>query len=163
MTPQDQGSMQLSADRARGELERLIEMVRERGGRALEAVGGRPGRAMFPAVDLFETNDALHVVADLPGVDPATFDLHVTGLTLALRGTVGQPLIGQGNTVHRSERSVGAFDRSIPLPVAVDAESATADLKDGLLHVRLPKSVNVVGRKVPVRTTEGGSLPGPTF
>ncbi len=163
MTPQDTGPMQTSMDRARGELERLVETVRDRGGRALEAVGGRVGRLAFPPIDLFETNDAVHVLADLPGVDAATFDLNVTGLTLTLRGTVGQPLLGTGGTVHRSERSVGAFERSVSLPVAVDSEAATADLKGGLLHVRLPKSTSVVGRKVPVRTADGGSLPGPTF
>jgi HSP20 family protein len=151
-TPQDQGPLQSSIDRVRGELERLIEMARERGGKALDAVGIKnPPRAEFPAVDLTETNDAVHLVADLPGVDPELLDLNVTGQMLRLRGTVSPPPLGTGGTLHRGERHVGSFERLLALPCTVNADMAHADLRNGVLHVRLPKNPAEVGRKIQVR------------
>jgi len=150
--PQDQGPVQFSMDRMRGELERVIEMARERGGKALDLVGIKnPPRAEFPTVDLTETNDAVHLVADLPGVETDLLDLNVVGQILKLRGTVGPPPVGQGGTPHRSERHVGSFERLIALPCSVDADAAHADLKNGVLHVRLPKVAAEVGRKIVVR------------
>lgn len=150
--PHDQGPVQMSMDRMRGELEKVIEMARERGGRALDMVGIKnPPRPEFPAVDLTETNDALHLVADLPGVDIELLDLNVAGQTLRLRGTVGPSPVGQGGTLHRCERHAGSFERMLALPCSVDADLAHAELRSGVLHVRLPKVPAEVGRKIPVR------------
>ena len=154
-TPQDQGPLQTSLDRVRAEMERLVEMARERGGRALDAVGIKNmPRLEFPSLDLTETNDALHLVADLPGVDAELLDLNVTGHMLRLRGTVAPPATGQSGTLHRRERHVGSFERIVMLPCTVDADSAHAELSQGVLHVRLPKVATEVGRKIQVRATE---------
>lgn len=148
----DNGPLQLSMDRVRAEMDRLVELARERGGRALDAVGIKnPPRAEFPAVDVTETNDAIHLVADLPGVDPDLLDLNITGQTLRLRGTAVAASIGQGGTLHRNERHVGTFERTLMLPCPVDADAAHADLKQGVLHVRLPKIATEVGRKIRVQ------------
>ncbi|MBA3315388.1 MAG: Hsp20/alpha crystallin family protein [Planctomycetaceae bacterium] len=161
--PQETGPLQLSMDRVRAEMDRLVEMARDRGGRALDAVGIKnPPRAEFPAVDVTETNDAVHLVADLPGVDPDLLDLNVTGLTLRVRGTVSPPLIGQGGTLHRSERHVGTFERTFMLPCTVDADAAHADLKNGVLHVRLPKVAAEIGRKIRVQAGECSTASSPT-
>ena len=151
----DQGPLQSSMDRVRSEMERLVDMARERGGKALDAVGIKNmPRMEFPAVDLTETNDALHLVADLPGVEPELLDLNVTGQTLRLRGTVSPPPLGQGGSLHRSERHIGSFERMLMLPCSVDADAAHADLRNGVLHVRLPKVATEVGRKIVVRRSE---------
>jgi HSP20 family protein len=156
VSSQDQGPLQLSMDRMRAEMERLIDMARERGGKALDAVGIKNlPRAEFPGIDLTETNDALHLVADLPGVDPELLDLNVTGQTLRLRGTVTPPALGQSGTLHRSERHVGTFERVVMLPCPVDADNAHAELKHGVLHLRLPKIATEVGRKIRVETSGG--------
>jgi HSP20 family protein len=152
---QDHGPLQISMDRVRTEMERLVEMARERGGRALDAVGIKnPPRAEFPAIDLTETNDAIHLVADLPGVDADLLDVNVTGQTLRVRGTASLLPIGQGGTLHRAERHVGTFERTLMLPCSVDADAAHAEFKNGVLHVRLPKIAEEVGRKIRVRTDE---------
>ncbi len=143
-------------DRVRAEMDRLVEMARERGGRALDAVGIKnAAHPEFPAVDVTETNDAIHLVADLPGVDPDLLDLNITGQTLRLRGTASPASIGQGGSLHRNERHVGTFERTLMLPCPVDADAAHADLKNGVLHVRLPKVAAEVGRKI--RVQAGGS------
>lgn len=148
---QDQGPMQTSLERMRGELERVIELARDRGGRALDLVGIKTAlRLDFPAVDLVETNDAVHFVADLSGVDPEQLDLNVTGAVLRLRGTAGSSPVGQGGTTHLAERHVGTFERTVTLPCAVDADAAHADLRNGVLHVRLPKTAREIGRKIPI-------------
>ena len=148
---QEQGPLQVSIDRVRGELDRLVESVRDRSGKALDAVGIKGGRPEFPPIDLTETNDAVHLFADLPGVDLALLDLRVSGATLLLRGTVERPPLGQGGTIHRNERHLGPFERRIPLPASVSAEAATAELTQGVLHARFPKSATEVGHKVLVR------------
>ncbi|MGC1274717.1 MAG: Hsp20/alpha crystallin family protein [Planctomycetaceae bacterium] len=151
----DQGPLQSSIDKMRAEMERLVEMARERGGRALDAVGIKnPPRPDFPAIDLTETNDALHLVADLPGVDAELLDLNITGPLLRLRGTVGPAAIGPGGALHRSERYLGSFERMLTLPCTVDADQAHAELRHGVLHVRLPKVATEVGQKIPVRCAE---------
>lgn len=150
--PQDTGPLQTSIDRVRGELDRLVEMARERGGKALDAMGIKnPPRPEFPAVDMTETNDAVHLVADLPGVDPDLLDLNVTGQMIRLRGTVNAPPLGSGGTLHRSERHVGTFERMLALPCTVNADLSHAEIRNGVLHVRLPKNAAEVGRKIPVR------------
>lgn len=155
-TTHDQGPLQFSMDRMRGELERVIEMARDRGGRALDMVGIKnPPRSEYPAVDLTETNDALHLVADLPGVDADLLDINVTGQILRIRGTVGPLPVGQGGTLHRSERHAGTFERVLALPNAVNADATHADLRNGVLHLRLPKAATEVGRKIAVRQEEG--------
>ncbi len=155
--PHDQGPLQFSMDRMRGELERVIEMARERGGRALDIVGIKnPPRPEFPAVDVTETNDAVHLAADLPGVDLDLLDLNVTGQILRLRGTVGLVSVGQGGTSHRCERHVGPFERILALPCAVNADAAHAELRNGVLQVRLPKTVASAGHKIPVRAAGDG-------
>lgn len=156
-TSNDHGPMQLSIERLRAEMERMIEMARERGGKALDLVGIKnPPKAEFPAIDLTETNDALHLVADLPGVDLDLLDLNVTGQILRLRGTAPPASGGQGGTPHRGERHVGPFERMLALPCAVDADSAHAELRNGVLSVRLPKVAAEVGRKIVVRGASAG-------
>ena len=151
----EQGPMQSSIDRMRGELERLIETARDRGGRALDAVGIKnAARLEFPAVDLTETNEALHLVADMPGVEPDLLDLNITGPLLRLRGTVASPATGPGGALHRSERHVGSFERMLTLPCNVDADQARAELRLGVLHVRLPKVATEVGQKIPIRCND---------
>lgn len=154
-SPQDHGPLQASIDKVRSEMERLVEMARDRGGRALDAVGIKNmPRPDFPAVDLMETNDAVHLVADIPGVDPDLLDLNVTGQILRLRGTVAPSPHGQGGTLHRSERTIGSFERMLTLPCTVDADAAHAELRHGVLHLRLPKVATEIGHKIPVRAAE---------
>jgi len=150
--PHDQGPLQSSIDKMRAEMERIVDMARDRGGRALDAVGIKNTvRPDFPAIDLTETNDALHLIADLPGVQADLLDLNITGPLLRLRGTVSPATIGPGGALHRSERHTGSFERTITLPCSVDADNTHAELQHGVLHVRLPKSATEIGQKIPVR------------
>jgi len=132
----------------------------------LHGWGVRPAEGVFPAVNVRESDDAVTVEAELPGLDAADVDITVAGDELVLKGSRpdnastaasggdGDGDGGRGDRVtwHRRERGTGAFERRIPLPVAVDAGRVAARLVDGVLTVTCPKAAECQPRKVEVRT-----------
>lgn len=105
--------------------------------------------AWVPAVDLHETPTELVFQVDLPGVDPATIDLSLTGPVLTLRGerVVTAPPAGVSKL---SERNSGAFLRQITLTDEVDFENVQAEARNGVLTVRLPKRQAAKPRTIPI-------------
>jgi HSP20 family protein len=132
----------------------------------LHGWGVRPAEGVFPAVNVREDDAAVIVEAELPGLDAADIDITVAGDELVLKGSRPEtcpvpPAEGNGDTDgskkervtwHRRERGTGAFERRIPLPVAVDAGRVEARLVDGVLTVTCPKAAECQPRKVEVRT-----------
>ncbi len=125
-------------DRLRGELNKVVDAVRLQGEKALEALnlGSRP-TVWRPAVDILEKTDQVHVVIDVPGVDPAAMEVTLLANMLTVRGSRGIP--AQGGTEVRSERPAGSFELAIPLPAAVESDEVDADFKWGVLTVTLQK------------------------
>lgn len=134
------------------ELNKLIEEYWT-GGPAAEPGGKRPDHVWAPAVDVFESADAIVVLADLPGVAADAVELSVTGRNLSLKGVREEPLdAGQPATrLHRQERVRGKFSREIPLPSDVDMASPQAELRDGVLRVKLAKGESARPRNIPVQ------------
>jgi HSP20 family protein len=93
----------------------------------------------MPAVDIYETKDAVCVRAELPGVDKEAVSVEVKDGVLALRGERKFEKEVKEENYHRVERSYGTFHRSFSLPSSVDGERVTARMKDGVLEVTLPK------------------------
>jgi HSP20 family molecular chaperone IbpA len=126
----------------RGELERL----RSRVGRlfvalqeASEMAAGEAGAAWLPAADVCESDGCVTVTVELPGVRAEQVEVALAGGELRVRGRKrkGAP---RGVISHLcSERSFGQFARAIPLRWPVRKDGAAAELKDGLLTIRLPK------------------------
>ena len=104
-----------------------------------------------PSMDVWSDENAVHVVADLPGVALEDLELSVFGDRLTVKGERTDPR-DPGVTGHRSERALGPFERVVWLPFEVEADSVAAELKDGVLHVTLPKSEALKPRRVPVVT-----------
>ena len=92
-----------------------------------------------PSVDIYETDNAWVIKAELPGVskDDVSIDVHQNRLTL--RGQRKHETDVKDEHYHRVERSYGSFQRSFTLPATVDAEKAEASFKDGVLELRLPR------------------------
>jgi HSP20 family protein len=115
--------------------ERLPEQTRERA-------------MVAPPVDIFENADELLVLADVPGVtrDTITIDLNKGQLTLTARRV--DP---EGGTT--ASKAWGAFDyhRAFLVPSGIDAEKITAELSNGVLSVRLPKSAALKPRRIEVK------------
>lgn len=112
----------------------------------------------LPAVDLYETESAFVVEADLPGVHQENVDIQFDRGTLTVSGTRAATLPAQqGNgqlRVFSSERLSGSFSRSIRLPEHVDADHIEAVFAHGVLSLRIPKAKGTLPRKISIRTAE---------
>jgi HSP20 family protein len=109
--------------------------------------GGR-GRS-FPAMNVWENEENLHVEAELPGLTMDDIEVTVVGDELSIKGE-RKPAIEQG-TFHRRERGVGEFTRFVTLPMDVDAEKVEAVLRDGVLTITLPKAAAAKPRRIQVK------------
>jgi HSP20 family protein len=107
-------------------------------------------RPIAPALDLYTTPDSVVAKVALPGVKPDEVDVTITDDVVKVTGTfttAGETT--EAGYVHR-ELSQGAFSRGFTVPVAIKAEAATAEFKDGLLILTLPKTEEVRPRHVKV-------------
>ncbi len=104
-----------------------------------------------PMIDLVETPDAYVVLADVPGVDPSSIDLSLTGNVLTIRGIKPDEHATEP-TGPLHERQFGPFHRQVVLSGEVDFEATQAEARNGVLKIRLPKREAVKPRTIPVRT-----------
>jgi HSP20 family protein len=105
--------------------------------------GGEAGwgvRTWAPPVDIYETDEAVVLKAELPGVSKEDVTVEVHQNTLILRGQRRHEAEVKEENYHRVERAYGTFQRSFVLPTMVDQEHVQATYKDGVLELRLPKS-----------------------
>lgn len=99
-----------------------------------------PGSALWsPSVDIYETDEAVVMKAEIPGVAKDQVSVEVKDGLLTLRGERKFEKEVKEENYHRVERSYGSFQRSFTLPTSVDQEKIGASLVDGVLEVRLPK------------------------
>ena len=119
-----------------------------RGGNGEEAGWGL--RTWTPPVDIYETNDALVLKAELPGVSKDDVSIEVHQNTLILRGQRKHETEVKEEHYHRVERAYGTFQRSFMLPTQVDQEKVQATYHDGVLELRLPKSEAAKPKRVAI-------------
>ena len=102
-----------------------------------------------PAVDILETSDQYIVIAEVAGMrrDDLDIRVHEGRLTIAGERRERTP---QCEQYHRVERGHGRFSRAFALPEAIDVERVSADLKEGLLTVTIPKAADGVSRRIQV-------------
>jgi len=93
-----------------------------------------------PRTDVAETQSALEISIELPGIDQKEIDVSLTNNTLTIKGEKRNNREESNRGYHLSERSYGSFYRSIPLPAGVDTDKASAEFKNGVLIVTLPKT-----------------------
>ena len=100
---------------------------------------GPSASGSYPPLNVFRKGDDFTLVAELPGVTSSDLDIQVKGRTVRLSGSksVNYP---EKASVHRRERLQGRFDRSITLPIEVDQERASAQFRDGILAITLPRA-----------------------
>jgi HSP20 family protein len=105
-----------------------------------------------PPVDLYETAGEFVLTAELPGLLRDQIEIHAEDSRVVIRGARGADA---GREIpceqyHRVERGHGRFQRAFALPEAVDIDAVTADLKDGILTVTLPKLRDRAARRIDV-------------
>jgi len=106
-----------------------------------------------PAMDVSESDDAVLVHAEIPGIDPKDLDISVVGDTLTIRGEKTDETEKCERNYHRVERRYGSFTRSLALPASVDAGKVTATAKQGVLEIRLPKKEEAKAKRIEVKGT----------
>ena len=105
-------------------------------------------------VDLWETNDAYHLRADLPGMTPDTIDINVTADTVAFAGETKTEMDEANEGWLRQERRIGKFQRSFTLPVQIDPNKVQANFEHGVLDLVLPKADQVKPRSIKVNANK---------
>lgn len=92
-----------------------------------------------PAVDVYETEDAISICFDVAGIDVNNLSISITNNRVIIAGRRYWPLRKNLCRVHQLEIEHGYFERSISFPVSVDASTATSECANGILEIRLPK------------------------
>ncbi len=134
--------------RLRDEVDRLL-----RDFSTSQPVAALLGTGQYPPLNVWETDAAFFVEAEIPGVPQSQLDIRLLGNELTLRGersAVAKD--ADRNVYHRHERGVGAFVRTLRLPAEVDVDAAEARLDNGVLTLRLPKQATARPRKVVVQS-----------
>ena len=119
-----------------------LETINRQLGRLLDDSGfgmGTETGQWVPTVDIRETDGALLVQAELPGIDKKDIHVEVRDGVLTISGERRYEKDVKEENVHRVERAYGRFSRSFVLPAHVDADKVDARMKNGVLEVRLPK------------------------
>ena len=119
--------------------------------KATTAEQTRPGPVYTPAVDIFETENAITVLADMPGVKPQDLKIDLHDSVLSLTGRITNVEETGERDVLREYRS-GAFHRRFTLSETIDQAKIDAKLTDGVLRLELPKIEKARPRQITVRT-----------
>lgn len=93
-----------------------------------------------PAVTLVDSEEALSLHVQLPGVNPDNIDIQASREVVAISGDRKAPELTDAETLRRNEFRYGSFRRVVSLPVAIDPKSVTADYEAGILVLTLPKA-----------------------
>lgn len=110
----------------------------------------RAGAVYAPATDIYETDDHVTVVADLPGVAPDDVDISLERRVLTIRGGVPSPTHEGYRRIH-TEYGEGSFERLFTLSEEIDRDHIEASHKNGVLTLKMPKSDAARTRKIQIK------------
>jgi HSP20 family protein len=108
-----------------------------------------PGRYFIPYADIYETDDALAVVLEMPGVEKKDLDVALENDVLRVDGRIDFTKYKDLEPVY-TEYNVGHYARSFALPGTIDQEKIGANLEDGVLTLTLPKAKHAQPRKIAI-------------
>lgn len=124
--------------------------VREKQEVATSAEQTKPGLVFTPAVDIFENETEIVLLADMPGVKAQDLNIDLRDNTLTLDGGV-EPFEASGEEAVLMEFEVGKYFRKFSLSEVIDQEKIDAQLKDGVLRLTLPKVEKATPRTITVQ------------
>lgn len=134
------------------EMNRLSREMDRLFGRSGAGMGRPLGVGAFPALNVWEDDNNLYAEAELPGFSLDDLEIYVTGNQLSIKGE-RRPPQQDGGTWHRQERVYGKFSRMIEVPGDVDGDKVSAEFKNGVLSITLPKSEAVKPRRIEVKSS----------
>lgn len=109
----------------------------------------RPGRTYVPNVEIRETEDAMWLWADMPGVSQDSVDISLESGVLSIQGQVQTDDYADLTPAY-TEYNVGNFKRSFSLSTVIDAEHIEAKMRSGVLELRLPKAEEARRQRIPI-------------
>ena len=112
--------------------------------------GDRVGLSFVPAAEMNDTAEAIELKLEVPGLKPEDLDIQVTADAVSISGERKSETKSEEGGVTRTEFRYGSFRRVIPLPSRVQNTNVTAEYKDGILHLNLPKAEEEKNRIVKV-------------
>ncbi len=104
-----------------------------------------------PSVDIKETQDALEVIAEVPGMKKDEISVSMHEGVLSISGEKRTEERKEGENWHRTERVFGSFQRSFYIPSEIDQAKIQASYKDGILRVALPKKEEQKRKEIPIK------------
>jgi HSP20 family protein len=108
-----------------------------------------------PAMDVSESDTAITVRAEVPGIDPKEIEITVTGDRLTISGEKKETVEKKDQDVCHSESRYGSFSRTVRLPASVDPQHVSAEHANGVVAVTLKKTPAATAKKIPVKTSDG--------
>jgi len=122
------------------ELETLHRQMNRLFDRLAPTDGEKTNFAFVPAAELEETDDAIHLKLEVPGIEAKDINVEVTPEAVSISGERKTETKTEERGMNRSEFRYGRFQRIIPLPSLVQNDKVQAEYKDGILRLTLPKS-----------------------
>jgi HSP20 family protein len=101
--------------------------------------GSTAGVGAFPPINVFQQGDNYLAVLEVPGVEKSALEIQAKGNAIRILGkkAIAYP---EGVSVHRRERSSGTFDRTLTVPMQIDADGIKAEYRDGVLALLIPRA-----------------------
>ncbi|MCJ7623300.1 MAG: Hsp20/alpha crystallin family protein [Anaerolineaceae bacterium] len=111
---------------------------------------GSDGKVFFP-IDVKEEENSYVILASLPGVESDHMDIQIEKDIVTIQGEVSKKVEENDRFVHQ-ERASGKFYRAVQMPNVLDASKAEAELKDGVLTLRIPKAEEALSKKIEIKS-----------
>ncbi|MGW5479384.1 Hsp20/alpha crystallin family protein [Streptomyces sp. NPDC004008] len=138
----------------RNPLTEFDQLLGEMSGLLESTVGtAAPAAAWAPLADVTESDDAFHVEIELPGVKSKDVDVEANGQELVVTGEIKEK--ERKGVLRRSTRRTGSFEYRLQLPGEVDTDKITADMKDGILTITVPKAEVTKPRRIEISEASG--------
>jgi HSP20 family protein len=112
--------------------------------------GEWPLGSVAPSLDLSETESALQIRMDVPGLKAEEINVEISGNTVRISGERKEEKEEKGRTYHCVERQAGTFARTVTLPASIQEDKVSAECKDGVLTITMPKTEEAKTRQVKV-------------
>jgi HSP20 family protein len=103
-----------------------------------------------PVMNIYETKTDLVITLDIPGLDPKALEINLQGQTLSIQGERPTPTLGDDVRELRAEQSFGRFQRTLHLPIQVDPDKVSAEARNGVMTITMPKASQYLGRQIPI-------------
>lgn len=110
-------------------------------------------QSQFPCVNIYDSQDAIEVLVETPGYTREELDIHLDNGVLSIKGigTVQEETDTSKPVVLRKERAEKSFEKKIQLTTDFDVDALSAELKNGLLTIRLPKAARAQAKQIVIQ------------